>query len=47
MKPTTRTRRYMFGRISHAAMSVGLPLVRAQKRRRERARGTERKVAMR
>lgn len=47
MKPTTRTRRYRFGRISHAAMSLGLPLVRAQKRRSERARGIERNVAIR
>lgn len=47
MKPITRTRRYRFGRISHAAISVGLPLVSVQNRRRERARGMERKVAMR
>ncbi len=47
MKPTTRTRRYRFGRISHAAMSVGLPLVRLQNRRSERARGMDRKAAIR
>jgi|TARA_R110002003_G_scaffold13_5_gene888 hypothetical protein len=47
MKPTTRTRRYRFGRISHPAMSLGEPLVRDQKRRSESASGIERKVAIR
>jgi hypothetical protein len=45
--PTTRTRRYRLGRISQAAISEGLPLVRDQKRRRERASGIDRAVATR
>lgn len=47
MKPTTRVSKYRFGRISHAAISVGLPLVRVQNRRRDRASGIERKAAIR
>jgi hypothetical protein len=47
MKPITSTRRYRLGRICQPAMSWGDPEVRAQKRRRESARGMERKVAMR
>jgi hypothetical protein len=45
--PSTRARRYRFGRISQAAMSEGLPLVRDQKRRRERTSGIVRAVATR
>jgi hypothetical protein len=37
----------MFGNISHAAMSFGLPCVTAQKKKRDRVRGIERKIAMR
>jgi hypothetical protein len=47
MKPITRRSRYRFGRICQLAMSCGDPWVTAQKSRRERTSGMERKVAMR